>query len=310
MAGLAVMADSEHYRYCGRHFSADELALIRRKIETAASLNRWALSIWVCEQFGWRKPDGGLKEMSCRVALLRMERDGLLRLPPPQRRNGNGRCKPVLTQATASQSEIRLPAGKLGPLAFAIVDNKRDSRLWNEFIERYHYLGYQPLPGAQLRYFVRAGERLVALLGFGAPAWSLAPRDRWIGWSATSRKANLHRLVNNARFLILPWIKSPNLASRILGQVARRLARDWQAHYRIEPLLLETFVDSQKFRGTCYRAANWSFLGKTKGRGKKGPNTPSCPVKDIWVYPLNRHFRDLVCYTAPLHAVPPTGFTE
>lgn len=286
------MAERKQYRYSGRDFSAEELVAIRTRIETVANLSRWALSIWICQQLGWRKPDGGLKEMSCRVALLRMEKDGLLRLPPPQRRNGNGKCKPKLTAATDPHPPVCLPAGKLGPLELAIVNDKQDSQLWNEYIERYHYLGYQPLPGAQLRYFVYANQQLVALLGFGAAAWSLAPRDRWIGWSASSRKAHLHQVVNNARFLILPWIESKNLASCILGRVSRRLASDWKARYLIEPLLVETFVDAQRFRGTCYRAANWKYLGQTKGRGKKGPHKPTCPIKDIWVYPLRSNFRD------------------
>jgi hypothetical protein len=289
-----MMAETKQYRYSGRYFSGDELEAIRTRIKTAPNLNRWALSIWVCEQFGWRKPDGGLKDMSCRVALLRMEKDGLLRLPPPQRRNGNGKCRPKQTTATDPQPIIRLPAGKLGPPEFKIVNTKQDSQLWNEYIERYHYLGYQPLPGAQLRYFVYANQQLVALLGFGAAAWSLAPRDRWIGWSASSRKENLHQVVNNARFLILPWIESKNLASRILGRVSRRLASDWKARYQYEPLLMETFIDAQRFRGTCYRAANWQHLGQTKGRGKKGPNKPSCPIKDIWVYPLASNFREFL----------------
>ncbi len=285
------MEERKEYRYSGRHFSDDELEAIRTRIETTPKLNRWALSIWVCEQFGWRKPDGGLKDMSCRVALLRMEKDGLLRLPPPQRRNGNGKCKPKLTEATDPQPSICLPAAKLGALKFEIVRTKQGSILWNEYIERYHYLGYQPLPGAQLRYFVYANQQLVALLGFGAAAWSLAPRDRWIGWSTSSRKVHLPQVVNNARFLILPWIESKNLASRILGRVSRRLASDWKARYQIKPLLMETFVDAQRFRGTCYSAANWKHLGQTKGRGKKGPNKPSCPIKDIWVYPLTNNFR-------------------
>ena len=286
-----MLEEHKSYRYCGRPFSIDELKAIRTRIETVPHLNRWALSIWVCEQFEWRKPDGGLKDMSCRVALLRMEKDNLLKLPPPQRRNGNGKCKPKQTPTTNPKPSIRLPAGKLGPLEFKIVNTKQDSQLWNEYIERYHYLGYQPLPGAQLRYFVYANQQLLALLGFGAAAWSVAPRDRWIGWSVTSRKAHLHQVVNNARFLILPWIESKNLASRILGRVSRRLASDWKKRYQIEPLLMETFVDAERFRGTCYRAANWKHLGQTKGRGKKGPNKPSCPIKDIWVYPLANNFR-------------------
>lgn len=290
---MAHRADGTR-RYSGRDFTASELQAIRDRIEAQPKLNRWALSIWVCQQFNWRKPDGGLKDMSCRVALLRMEKDGLLVLPPPQRSNGNGKRQPKITPATDPQAPCHLPAGKLGPLRLEIVIAKDASRLWNEYIERYHYLGYQPLPGAQLRYFVFAQDRLVALLGFGAAAWALAPRDRWIGWPPAVRKLNLQLVVNNARFLILPWIRSKNLASRILGTLMRRFVSDWKDHYQAEPVLMETFVDAQRFRGTCYKAANWICVGRTKGRGKKGPNKPSVPIKDIWVYPLAKGFRDFL----------------
>ena len=167
-----------------------------------------------------------------------------------------------------------------------------DSRLWNEYIHRYHYLGFQALPGAQLRYWVYAGDLLVALLGFGAAAWLCAPRDQFIGWNHEQRQKNLHLVVNNARFLILPWVNSKNLASKILGLVARQLPHDWQHRYGYRPLLLETFVEKKRFIGTCYRAANWHHLGQTKGRGKLGPSgKQSVPIKDVWAYPLERKFK-------------------
>jgi len=166
------------------------------------------------------------------------------------------------------------------------------SRLWNEYIHRYHYLGYQPLPGAQLRYFVTIEEQIVAALGFGAAAWQTAPRDQFISWTHEQRKRNLPLIVNNARFLIMPWVRSKNLASKILAMLAHRLPDDWAAKYHIRPVLLETFVDSEQFTGTCYKAANWTYVGKTKGRGKLGPaGKQSVPIKDIWLYPLSRQFR-------------------
>ena len=166
--------------------------------------------------------------------------------------------------------------------------------MWlNEYIERYHYLGHKPLPGAQLRYFIHADKQPVALLGFGAAAWQTAPRDHYIGWNHDQRQANLHLVVNNARFLILPWVQSKNLASMILAMAARRLPDDWQAQYHYRPVLMETFVEKPRFEGTCYKAANWQYLGQTKGRGKLGPaGKQSVPIKDLWVYPLNSNFRD------------------
>ena len=172
---------------------------------------------------------------------------------------------------------------------------KISSALWNEYIQRYHYLGHSPLPGAQLRYFIMAGEQIVALTGFGAAAWQTAPRDQFIGWSPDQRKTNLHLIVNNARFLILPWVQSKNLASKILSLMIQTLPNDWEKRYNIRPVLMESFVQKDRFAGTCYKAGNWLKVGETKGRGKLGPaGKISVPIKDIWVYPLNKKFRTLL----------------
>lgn len=283
-------------RYCGREFSACELERIRQLIAEDPPRNRAALSRKVCDELGWLRADGGRKEMSCRVAMLRMERDGLLRLPPPERGNGNGRNRPRLTTASAPREPITCAVGALGEVSLRPVTETVDSGLWNELIERYHYLGYKPLPGAQLRYLAFAGSELVAVLGFGAAAWKVAPRDRFIGWTAEQRVQNLPQVVNNARFLILPWVRSRNLASRLLALVARRLPRDWQRRYDYRPVLLETFVDSERFLGTCYRAANWIGVGQTQGRGKLDrQHEHALPVKQVFVYPLDRHFRRRLC---------------
>jgi hypothetical protein len=254
--------------------------------------NRAQLSRQVCEQLDWRKPDGGLKEMSCRVALLRMERDGLLRLPPPICTNGNGKSYGRRTPAADARAPFCTPVAELTDLALDLIANKPDSHLWNEYIDRYHYLGFQPLPGAQLRYFARARGEIVGLLGFGAAAWTTAPRDQFIGWTREQRRARLHLVVNNARFLIPPWITSRHLASCLLGMVARRIPEDWARRYGYRPVLLETFVELDRFKGTCYKAANWTCLGKTTGRGKLGDNNPAGPIKTVWIYPLACNFRD------------------
>ena len=182
------------YRFCGRTFSVDQIQRIRHFIADSPDLNRVQLSRAVCDLFGWFSPDGRRKEMSCRVAMLRMHRHGLIPLPPPLRSNGNGRIRPRLTAATDPKPPVCQKAGELRDLQLNLVDNRRDSSLWNEFIERYHYLGYCPLPGAQLRYFVRNENQTLALLGFGAAAWKVAPRDNWIGWSHPQRKERLHLL--------------------------------------------------------------------------------------------------------------------
>lgn len=283
-------------RYCGREFSPDDMDWIRRLISDNPQLNRAELSRRVCAQLGWLKPDGALKEMSCRVAMLRMDRDSLLVLPPPRGSNGNGRISPRLTTASDPKPLLSLPAGSLGKLCLRPVENRRDSALWNELIHRYHYLGYTPLPGAQIRYLISAGPHLLAAMGFGAAAWSLQPRDRFIGWSPEQRKKNLHRIVNNARFLVLPWIRSKCLASRILGTVAKKLPRHWETRYGYKPVLMETFTLSSRFQGTCYRAANWLHVGQTRGRGKQDRyETYPVPVKDIFLYPLHKQFRYVLC---------------
>jgi hypothetical protein len=279
------------HRYCGRDFHADEIALIRQLIAEDPTRTRAELSRLTCRALAWHKADGGLKDMSARVAMLRMQEDGLIALPPP-------RCKrPAQRVRIGSRSDpgepLDKPVGALTPLALRRVCTKSESRLWNEYIHRYHYLGHKPLPGAQLRYTVYSAEQPIALLGFGAAVWMSAPRDRYIGWTHEQRKRNLSLIVNNARFLILPWIQSKNLASMLLAKAAKILPHQWQEKYGYRPVLLETFVEKPRFRGTCYNAANWVYLGQTKGRGKLGPaGKRSVPIKDLWVCPLDRRFRE------------------
>ena len=283
--------------YCGREFTAAELETIQRLITDHPGSSRACLSRLVCEQLNWRRIDGRLKDMSCRVAMLRMQDDGLFVLPAPRRRNGNGqRYRRRSPEAEPEPVELVAPAGSLADLHLELVDARHRSHLWNEYIDRYHYLGYQPLPGAQLRYFACANQGVLALLGFGAAAWKTAPRDRFVGWSDEQRRIRLHLVVNNARFLILPWVKSHNLASRLLAMATRCLADDWQQRYGYRPVLAETFVEIPRFRGTCYSAANWTHLGYTQGRGKLDVHhTAQLPQKAVWVRPLSPDFRRSLC---------------
>ncbi len=281
-------------RYCGRDFSKQELGLIRQLISENPSATRAVLSRLTCQTFHWYKIDGGLKEMSCRVAMLRMHDDGLIKLPAPRHRYCPAN-NVQFTCATAPKPEINKPVHALPCVQLRIVMGRQQSRLWNEYIHRYHYLGYKPLPGAQLRYFVISENNIIALLGFGASAWQCAPRDKYIGWTHDQRKKKLQYIVNNARFLILPWVKCKNLASKILSLTSHRLSRDWQGHYGYHPVLLESFVERDRFAGTCYKAANWVLVGQTKGRGKLGPaGKISVPIKDLWLYPLERNFRHIL----------------
>lgn len=171
-----------------------------------------------------------------------------------------------------------------------------EARRWNELMARYHYLGYEPLPGAPLRYLVHAGDRLLAALGFGAAAWKVAARDAFIGWSPEERQARLHLVVNDARLLLLPWVRVRNLASSFLALAARRLPGDWRAYYGYAPVLLETFVEQERFAGTGYKAANWARVDVTQGRGKLDRHRRcALPVKDVWLYPLRPDFRAQLC---------------
>lgn len=283
-------------RYSGRDFSEAEMEMIRQLIKDNFTVSRRRLSVLLCEAFNWRKPNGTLKDMSCRVALLRMQADGLITLQPAKPCGANQPLVIHHTPETEPGPLIQKPVHELENVKLHLVTNKKHSRLWNEYIDRYHYLGYKKLPGAQLRYIITSGLDIIALLGFGASAWKTAPRDKFIGWTDEQRKQNLQLIINNARFLILPWIKSKNLASKILAKAAKRLPHDWQQQYNYAPVLLETFVEIPRFTGGCYKASNWIFVGTTKGRGKLDrKNEAKLPKKDIWLFPLHKQFRQKLC---------------
>ena len=285
------MTANKSVRYCGRNFTPHEIETIRRIIAKDPQRKRAHISRLVCEAFDWYKPNGGLKDMSCRVALLRMQEDGLVTLPPPQGNQQKSRPQIQMTSATDPQPPIMASVETLPNLCLEAISEKQESNLWREYIHRYHYLGYSPIPGDQLRYMVKSENNLLALLSFGASAWQTAPRDRFIGWTHDQRQASLHLIVNNSRFLILPWVRVKNLASKLLAMVAKRLPNDWERKYGYRPVLLESFVEKDRFQGTCYKAANWIVVGTTKGRGKLG-NKAILPKKDIWLYPLVEKFRE------------------
>jgi hypothetical protein len=287
---------SEH-RYCGRLFTDAELVRIAHLCQELPT--RIAVARRLSEELDWRGPGGQPKEMSARVALLRMERDGLLRLPPPTKGNGNHRWPWRLPPEPVPPPTLQLSLRELGQVRLRPLfkSSWRDpqTRLWNELIARHHYLGYSPLPGAQLRYFIEAPGLLLGLFGMGAAAWTCQPRDRFIGWDSPTRRRNLHLVVGNARFLILPGVKVPHLASHALGLLARRLGLDWEAAYGYRPVLLETFVETDRFSGASYRAANWAHVGRTQGRGKLDrQHQRPLPLKDVYLFPLNRRFRSLL----------------
>ncbi len=290
--------------YCGRVFSPADLELIRDIIVSRESHpNRAAIARAVCERLTWIRLDGQPKLMSARLALLRMESDGLVVLPPPTCGNGNGRCRPSITTASDPGPPVEGTPKNLTGLGLRMVRTKKDSSLWNELIARYHYLGYVPLPGAQARYFIEGNGQILGAIGMGAAAWKVAPRDDFIGWDHANRQQRLHLIVNNARFLILPWVRVKNLASRVLAILSKRIGQDWDSLYGFAPVLLETFVEQGRFRGTCYKAANWFHVGQTQGRGKMDRyKLKNKPIKEVFLFPLAKNFRETLA--------DPYGFTE
>jgi hypothetical protein len=280
----------------GRNFSEETLARIRSRIEGDPTLTRTALSREVCTWLGWQSADGQPKDMSCRVALLKLARRGFIELPAGQ---SVSFAKPIEASVPAPRDwlSIETNLGELGRVWLVPVDSGQQelSRAWWAMMQAHHPLGAGPLCGAQLRYLVACEAGIVGGLSFSAPAWRLAPRDAWIGWDDPARQAGLSKVLANSRFLILPSVRVPNLASHVLSQALARLANDWQSRYGITPVLVETFVDRSRYRGTCYRAANWIYLGQTQGRGRQDRlHLAQGTIKDIWVYPLQAHWQTIL----------------
>jgi hypothetical protein len=278
--------------FCGRSFSAQEIALMRQVSAEFAALGVTEVARTICELLNWKRPSGRLKNHECRQLLEQLRDQGWLRLPALRQRGPRGPRRTPLTAESAPQALVEGSVGEYEPFALELVEaESEDSRLWTELVQRYHYLGHRVPVGAQLRYLVRSaqcGDGVLACLQWSSAAWKMAVRDRWIGWSAGQRARNLPYLVNNSRFLILPWVRVKGLASKILARCARQLPGDWERRYGCRPLLLETVVDARRFRGTCYRAANWIELGATQGRGRmdRHHRAHSLAPKLVFVYPL------------------------
>ena len=288
--------DNTKKRFGGRTFTENELNDIKTMVEENPSLTRAALSRLVCKKLNWLQQNGNLKEMRCRVAMLEMEKAGLFFLPPPRTKPPIMRNNKItLTDRTEPQPVRVVTLRQLGEIKLHMVDRKNTS-LWNEYIERYHYLGHTRLPGAQMRFIATANDQVIALLGFGAAAWKTASRDNFIGWDAKTREKNLYLIINNARFLILPWIQCKNLASKLLSMSSKKICLEWPQRYGYVPALLETFVEIPRFTGHCYQAANWIKVGRTTGRGRGSQDhRVTLPKKDIWLYPLCKNYQYILC---------------
>jgi hypothetical protein len=287
---------SLQFKYRGKMLTGDDVAFINRLIGENPSDSRWALSKKLCRAWNWVQPNGALKDMVCRGLMLELHRAGHIRLPAKKHHVNNpfvNRTKPA--KITIDQSRVDGKLSEIKPLQFSQVRRTVSEKLFNSLIEHYHYLGYCHPVGEQLKYIVYSQQRPIACLAWSSVARHIGCRDRFIGWSAHSRKAHIHLLAYNTRFLILPWVRVGCLASHILARMAKIVCQDWQAIYRHPIYYLETFVDKQRFAGTCYKAANWIYLGDTTGRGKNDhTNKVNRSIKAVWGYPLSKRFRTLL----------------
>jgi hypothetical protein len=289
----------ETWRYRGQTLYSEQLTFLREFIAAHPHSSRWKLSRQLCETLGWKQPNGALRDVVCRGLLLLLERAGEIVLPPV-RRHIPGQCRSARLRPEPlpiDTTPLALPLSALGGIEIHSVRRTADEPLFHSLMEQYHYLGYQQPVGEHLKYLVWARGALCAR-PVAALAWSSSPRhlgarDRYIGWNQEQRRRNISMIAYNTRFLILPWVKVPHLASHILGRMAARISADWEARYAHPIYLLETFVDPQRFRGTCYLAANWKVLGETTGRGKDDQtHRPNRSLKRVLALPLHRRFRE------------------
>ncbi len=285
--------------FCGQPLTAAQLDLIRQVTREFRNLALTELSHTLCELLEWKRPNGSLKSRECYLFLQALHQRGWLPWLPAPRPQARRPHRTALAAESDPQAPCGGPLERWLPLQFQWIDSWAERQLFEQYIHRYHYLGYRVPYGAQLRYFIASQQppypRLACLL-FTSAAWKMAPRDHSIGWSEAARRSNLPRVVNNSRFLILPWVQMANLASHLLSVAAPCLRRDWAARYGVEPVLLETLVDRSRYRGTCYRAANWVSVGFTQGRGRmdRGGKAQG-ERKEIFLYPLQRGWRQQLC---------------
>jgi len=289
------MALSWSFRH--RAVTESDVAFIRKLVGEHPTASRRALSKQLCEAWNWVQPNGTLRDMVCRGLMLHLHRQGLIELPPVNyvRRNPLvERRRPALIQVDPTVLNTTL--GEIRPLEFRQVRRTPEESLFNSLLDQNHYLNYTQPVGEHLKYLVYARGRPIACLAWSSSPRHLGSRDRFIGWSMQARRTNIRLLAYNSRFLILPWVQVDHLASHILSRIAKRISRDWERLYGHPIYFLETFVDPDRFRGTCYRAANWVALGLTTGRGKNDQtHRPNRSIKVVLGYPLTRRFRQLLC---------------
>jgi hypothetical protein len=291
------------FAYRGRQLSRADIEFIEQLIAAHPGASRRQLSALLCQAWNWVQPNGQPRDRVVRSLMLELHRAGHIQLPAQRFCPPNNAARHSRPLSGLMEAELPLEAGavecalaQLGPLEIRQVRRTAAERLFGRLLEAHHYLGYTQPVGEHLKYLVCAQGQPIACLAWSSAPRHLGPRDRFIGWSGAERRARIDLLAYNTRFLILPWVKVPHLASHLLARVAGGIAADWQALYGHRVYLLETFIDPERFRGACYRAANWIYLGLTAGLGKDSRSpVPNRSFKQLWVYPLRRDFRRQLC---------------
>lgn len=285
----------------GRKITPADIQFIQQLLADNPSWGRTRLSKELCKLWQWYNPNGQMKDMACRSLLVKLEKADCIVLPPSQSKWSKVPHNHSIPSVPHLRQEVHCGLKTLMPIQITQVrQHPDDNALFSCLLSRYHYLGYSRTVGENMKYLIRdCAGRLLACLLFGSAAWKIAPRDTFIGWDRQRREKTLGYVTNNMRFLILPWVRVPHLASHILSLISRRISKDWTVRYGHSIYLLETFVDRSRFRGVCYRAANWCLVGQTKGRTRNDcNNTIKVPIKDIYLYPLVKNFRKELCHDA------------
>lgn len=291
--------------FSGRTFSSEDIKLIQWARKTYPKLPRYEFAETVCELLDWNTPAGRAKWHPCLEFLEQLETEGIIQLPPVKdKRPSSGKVK--VTAIDFDTKEIGGEVKNFETIRLTVVSPGEELKRWRAYVEQYHRLGFKTVFGSRLQYFVKSGDIELGCMQFSASSWALEDRDKWIGWTENDRKARLNLIINNSRFLIFPWVHIRNLASKALSLAAKQIQEDWLREYCYAPVLLETFVDLEHFKGTCYKAANWTYLGETKGRGRMDRyKQRAVSQKAIFMYPLQDDFKEVLRGEKPCKAVNP-----
>lgn len=292
--------------YSGRNFTSEEIELIQWTRKRYPQLSRTELAQTLCEFLGWTTPAGRAKRAQCAAFLEILEEAGLIKLPPLEVAKQRSPLKSKITEFLIDTTPITCDLMAIEPIHLEIARAGAELKRWRHYVNEYHMLRDKKVFGSRLAYFVKSKETILGCLQFSASSWALNSRDEWIGWNVQDRKLRLHLIVNNSRFLILPWVNVKNLASKVLSLAIKQIQEDWLREYCYAPVLLETFVDTSYFAGTCYKASNWIYLGETQGRGRVDREREyALSRKAIYMYPLQKDFKDCLKGIKPYKTVNP-----